>query len=61
MIIIIQLRLPCALMSCKYRSKGTGAAGCQWITTIILATQEVEIRRTVVRGQLGKIVPNTLS
>jgi hypothetical protein len=32
-------------------------AGCQWLTSVILATQEAEIRRIMVRSQPGKIVP----
>jgi hypothetical protein len=27
------------------------SAGCQWLTPVILATQEAEIRRIVVQGQ----------
>jgi hypothetical protein len=34
---------------------------CQWLTPIILATQEAEIRRIVVLNQPGKIVRETLS
>jgi hypothetical protein len=33
----------------------------QWLTPVILATQESEIRRIVVRSQLGQIVCKTLS
>jgi hypothetical protein len=32
----------------------------QWLTPVILATQETEIRRIAVRSQLGQIVPKTL-
>jgi hypothetical protein len=32
-----------------------------WLTPIILATQEAEIRRIEVRNQLSKIVPDVLS
>jgi hypothetical protein len=32
-----------------------------WLTPIILATLEAEIRRTAVRSQPGQIVPKTLS
>jgi hypothetical protein len=35
----------------------TAPAGCQWLTSIILATQEVEIRRIMVQSQPRKIVP----
>jgi hypothetical protein len=31
-------------------------ARCQWLTAVILATQEAEIRRMVVLGQPGEIV-----
>jgi hypothetical protein len=30
---------------------------CQWLTPIILATQEAEIRKISSRSQLGQIVP----
>jgi hypothetical protein len=33
----------------------------QWLVPVILATQEAEIRRTVVRSQPGQIVLETLS
>jgi hypothetical protein len=33
----------------------------QWLTPVILATQEAEIRRNVVRSQPGKVVHKTLS
>jgi hypothetical protein len=33
----------------------------RWITPVILATQEAEIRRIVVQGQPKQRVPNTLS
>jgi hypothetical protein len=36
-------------------------AGRQWLTAIILATQETEIRRITVRSQPGQIVCETLS
>jgi hypothetical protein len=32
-------------------------AGRRWLTAVILATQEAEIRRIVVRSQPGQIVP----
>jgi hypothetical protein len=31
-------------------------AGCQWLSPIILAIQEAEIRRIEVQNQLGQIV-----
>jgi hypothetical protein len=34
---------------------------CRWLTPVILATQEAEIRRTAVRSQSGQIVPKTIS
>jgi hypothetical protein len=36
-------------------------AGCQWLTPIILATQEAEIRKMMVQSQPGQIVCKTLS
>jgi hypothetical protein len=33
----------------------------QWLTRVILATQEAEIRKIVVRNQPGQIVCGTLS
>jgi hypothetical protein len=35
--------------------------GTQWLTPVILATQEAEIRRIAVRGQPRQIVRETLS
>jgi hypothetical protein len=35
--------------------------GCWWLTPVILATQEAEIRRIVVPSQSGSIVLKTLS
>jgi hypothetical protein len=32
-------------------------AGCRWLTPVILATQEAEIRRTEVQSQTEQIVP----
>jgi hypothetical protein len=36
-------------------------AGCQWLTPVILATQEAEIRRITVRRKPRQIVCKTLS
>jgi hypothetical protein len=36
-------------------------AGCWWLTPVILATQEAEIRRTKVQSQSQQIVHKTLS
>jgi hypothetical protein len=36
-------------------------AGHWWLTPVILATQEAEIRRMAVRSQPGQIVCKTLS
>jgi hypothetical protein len=36
-------------------------ARCQWLTPVILATQEAEIRRIKVQSQTGQIVHETLS
>jgi hypothetical protein len=36
-------------------------AGRQWLTPVILTTQEAEIRRIVIGSQPGQIVPETLS
>jgi hypothetical protein len=41
--------------------KNVFSAKCQWLTPIILTTQEAEIRRIVVQSQPGEIVPETLS
>jgi hypothetical protein len=35
--------------------------GHQWLTSLILATQEAEIRRIKIRSQPGQIVHETLS
>jgi hypothetical protein len=35
-------------------------AGCQWLTPVIQASQETEIRRISVGSQPEKIVPETL-
>jgi hypothetical protein len=48
------------------KKKNTGVpsshvARCRWLTPVILATQEAEIRRIVVQSQLQQIVCETLS
>jgi hypothetical protein len=41
--------------------KSTHAARCWWLTPVILAIHEAEIKRTMVRSQPGQIVLDTLS
>jgi hypothetical protein len=41
--------------------KDLSHAGCQWLTSVILAIQEAEIRRIGVQSQPGQIVFETLS
>jgi hypothetical protein len=41
------------------RRKTENLAGCQWLTPVILATWEADIRRTVVLGQPGQIILKT--
>jgi hypothetical protein len=48
------------LQSLKKRKKKT-FAGCQWLTPLILATQEAEIRRITIQSQPRQIVHKTLS
>jgi hypothetical protein len=36
-------------------------AGCWWLTPVILATQETEIRRIAIQSQSRQIVQETLS
>jgi hypothetical protein len=45
----------------KKEKKKKTRAGCQWLTSIILATWETEIRKIEVRGQAGQIVFETFS
>jgi hypothetical protein len=40
---------------------GIGKPGARWLVSVILATQEAEIRRITVRSQPGKIACETLS
>jgi hypothetical protein len=46
---------------CLPESRIQWQAGCLWLTPVILATQEAEIRRIVVRSQPREIVLETLS
>jgi hypothetical protein len=41
--------------------KTQSEAGCPWLTPVILATQEAEIRRIAIPSQPGQIVLETLS
>jgi hypothetical protein len=43
------------------RNKEKVGARCQWLTPVIAATQEAEIRRIKVQSQPGQIVCKTLS
>jgi hypothetical protein len=45
----------------KKISKILSQAECQWLSTVILATQEAEIRRITVGSQPRQIVHETLS
>jgi hypothetical protein len=51
----------CTLNSHQLLPRSLALAGHQWLVPIILATQEAEIRRIVVRSQSQKIVCKTLS
>jgi hypothetical protein len=44
-----------------FLTKGKRKAGHHWLTPVILATQEAEIRRMAVQSQPGQIVLKTLS
>jgi hypothetical protein len=41
--------------------KRESGAGCWWLTPVILATQEAEIRKIEIRSQPGQTVRETLS
>jgi hypothetical protein len=43
------------------QKKKGNKAGCQLLTSVILATQEAEIRRIMVQSQPGQIVCKTIS
>jgi hypothetical protein len=45
---------------CKLES-GFKKAGCRWLTPVIPATQEAEIRKTEIQSQPRQIVHETLS
>jgi hypothetical protein len=36
-------------------------AGQQWLTSVLLATQQTEVKRIAVQSQLGQILRETLS
>jgi hypothetical protein len=50
-----------SLAACLVFIQETFTARHQWLTPVILATQETEIRRITVRSQPGQIVYETLS
>jgi hypothetical protein len=45
----------------KLVTKNKHSARCRWLTSIILATQEAEIKRIAARSQPGQIVRETPS
>jgi hypothetical protein len=55
----------CVQMVCKHLTDSSlrtrDPAWCRWLTPVILATQEAEIRRITVRSHPGQIVHKTLS
>jgi hypothetical protein len=48
-------------MSLDFHYFERNVAGHKWLTPVILATQEEEIRRTATQSQLGQIVYRILS
>jgi hypothetical protein len=46
---------------CKNAKIKCPSAGCQWLTLVILPTQEAEIRKIMVQSQPRQIVRETLS
>jgi hypothetical protein len=49
------------IYSCLKENNKNPQARSQWLTPVILATQEAEIRRITVQSQPGQIVWETLS
>jgi hypothetical protein len=49
------------LLKSSLKSRNLKTAGHRWLTPIILATQEAEIKRITVQSQPGQIVCETLS
>jgi hypothetical protein len=48
-------------IKCFTLQKKIGVIGLWWLTPVILATQEAEIKRITVQSQLGQIVHEVLS
>jgi hypothetical protein len=59
--IMIALKLWQTRINNQQGLKKKKAAGCQWLTAIILPTQAVEIRRIAVQSQPGQLVHETVS
>jgi hypothetical protein len=55
--LFVRQKVPRCLKKKKKREK----ARCSWLTPVILATQEAEIRKIMVQSQPGQIVHETLS